>query len=188
MKKILVTGGSGFIGSNFIKYISKIHPDYNIVNLDKVSNDYNCNNLRYVKGDISDRGFIFNLFEKEKFDIVINFASVQNYDEKTEDKSIFTLTNIIGTQALLDASKECGVKIYHQVSTSEVYEDLENVGIPTYVASKLAADNLVTAYEKEYGLKASISRCGEINNIDNYCKKIDDIIHNYNYGEIYDIN
>lgn len=187
MKKILVTGGAGFIGSNFIKYISKTHPEYNIVNLDKVTNDYNCENLRYVKGDISDRNFIFNLFEKEKFDIVVNCAFEKNYNEETDDKSIFTVTNIIGTQALLDASRECGIKKYHQVSTSEVYEDLNEVKVPSYTASRIASDKLVLVYKKEYNLNATISRTGEIQDIEFYCVNIDNIIHNGVSGEIYDI-
>ena len=187
MKKVLVAGGSGFLGSNFIKYIKKIYPDYSIINLDKINSDYNYENLRYIEGDISDRNFILNLFEKEEFDIVINCASAKIYNKDTNDKSIFTITNIIGTQNLLDASREYGVKIYHQVPTNEVYKKLENTEIPNYVASKLAADKLVIAYEKEYGLRASISRYNETCDIDDYCNKIDSIIHNYDHCEIYDI-
>lgn len=187
MKKILVTGGTGFIGSNLIKYMSETHPEYDIVNLDKVMNDHNYENMRYVEGDISDRSFIFNLFEKEKFDIVVNCAFEKNYNEERDYKSIFTVTNIVGTQALLDASRECGVRRYHQVSTSEVYENLNEVKVPSYTASRIASDKLVLAYKKEYNLNATISRTGEIQDIEAYCENIDDIIHNGTSGEIYNI-
>lgn len=196
MKNILVTGGVGFIGSNYIKYMSNVHPEYNIVNLDKIANDCNCDNLRYVKenanykfinGNISDRSFIFNLFEKEKFDVVVNFASEHECYNNVEDKSEFVITNIIGTQALLDASKEYGVRRYHQVSTNDVYEDLGSADEPCYIASKIASDKLVMAYEKEYNLKSTISRNGKVCDIESYCKSLDDIIHNGIPGEIYSI-
>ena len=196
MKNILVTGGAGFIGSNYIKYMNNVHPEYNIVNLDKIANDCNCENLRYVKdstnykfinGNISDRSFIFNLFEKEKFDVVVNFASEHDCYDNTEDKSEFIITNIIGTQALLDASKEYGVRRYHQVSTNDVYEDLESADEPCYIASKIASEKLVIAYEKEYNLKSTISRHGKVYDIESYCKSLDDIIHNGIPGEIYSI-
>ena len=187
MKKILVTGGAGYKGLNFIKYLNKEHSECYVVNVDKVNNDYNCENYKFIQGDISDRNFIFNLFEKEKFDIVVNFATTQSDEYDMKDKSIFTITNIMGTQVLLDGSREYGIKRYHQISTSEVDKDLDKLDCPNYISSKLAADKLVLGYKKMYGLKATISRIDEVKNIQEYCKSIYSIINDGIPGTIYNL-
>lgn len=179
--KILVTGGAGFIGGNFVHHMVNKYPDYEIVNLDLLTYAGNLEtlkpvedkpNYKFVKGDIADREFIMDLFEKEKFDIVVNFAAESHVDRSIEDPSIFVKTNVEGTVVLLDAAKKYGVKRYHQVSTDEVYGDLpldrpdlfftEETPIHTsspYSSSKAAADLLVLAYHRTYGLPVSISRC-----------------------------
>lgn len=179
--KILVTGGAGFIGSNFVYYMLKTHPDYDIVCLDLLTYAGNLQTLedamknpkfKFYKGDIADREFVFDLFEKEKFDIVVNFAAESHVDRSIEDPGIFLQTNVLGTQVLMDASRKFGVKRYHQVSTDEVYGDLplertdlfftEETPIHTsspYSASKAAADLLVGAYHRTFGLPVTISRC-----------------------------
>lgn len=178
---ILVTGGAGFIGSNFIYYMLDKYKDYRIVCLDKLTYAGNLStlkkalenpNFRFVKGDIADREFVFNLFEEEKFDVVINFAAESHVDRSIEDPGIFLKTNVMGTQVLIDASRKFGVKRFHQVSTDEVYGDLpldrpdlfftEETPIHTsspYSASKAAADLLVLAYYRTYKLPVTISRC-----------------------------
>lgn len=179
--KILVTGGAGFIGSNFIYYMQKAHPDYSLVCLDKLTYAGNLETLeealknplfKFVKGDIADREFVFSLFEEEKFDIVVNFAAESHVDRSIENPGVFLTTNIIGTQTLMDAARATGVKRYHQVSTDEVYGDLpldrpdlfftETTPIHTsspYSASKASADLLVQAYHRTFGLPITISRC-----------------------------
>ena len=179
--KILVTGGAGFIGGNFVHHMVNKYPDYEIVNLDLLTYAGNLEtlkpvedkpNYKFVKGDIADREFIMDLFEKEKFDIVVNFAAESHVDRSIEDPSIFVKTNVEGTVVLLDAAKKYGVKRYHQVSTDEVYGDLpldrpdlfftEETPIHTsspYSSSKAGADLLVLAYHRTYGLPVSISRC-----------------------------
>ena len=179
--KILVTGGAGFIGSNFIYFMLKKHPGYKIVCLDALTYAGNLETLeeamknpdfKFIKGDITDREAVRKLFEEEKFDIVVNFAAESHVDRSIEEPEVFLKTNILGTQVLMDASKEFGVKRYHQVSTDEVYGDLpldrpdlfftEETPIQTsspYSASKAAADLLVVAYYRTYGLPVTISRC-----------------------------
>ena len=178
---ILVTGGAGFIGSNFVYYMLNKYSDYRIVCLDKLTYAGKLStlkkamenpNFRFVKGDIADREHVFNLFEEEKFDIVVNFAAESHVDRSIEDPGIFLKTNVIGTQVLMDASRKYGVKRYHQVSTDEVYGDLpldrpdlfftEETPLHTsspYSASKAAADLLVLAYYRTYKLPVTISRC-----------------------------
>jgi len=181
MKKILITGGAGFIGSNFIHYILNEYYNYKVVNLDKLTYAANLKNLKdvennpnykFIKGDISDRDFIFHIFEKEKFDIVVNFAAESHVDNSIANPEIFVITNILGTQILLDASKKYKVERFHQVSTDEVYGDLEldrkdlfftentplNPSSP-YSASKASADMLVKSYFRTYNLPVTISRC-----------------------------
>ena len=180
-KKILVTGGAGFIGGNFVHYMVDKYPNYMIVNLDALTyagNLETCqpvegkSNYKFVKGDITDRQFIFNLFEKEKFDIVVNFAAESHVDRSVTDPEIFIKTNVLGTQILMDAARSFGVERYHQVSTDEVYGDLplersdlfftEETPLHTsspYSASKASADLLVLAYYRTYGLPVTISRC-----------------------------
>ena len=179
--KILVTGGAGFIGSNFVYYMLEKHTDYDIVCLDKLTYAGNLHTLekamknkhfKFVKGDIADKEFVFDLFKQENFDIVVNFAAESHVDRSILDPAIFLKTNIIGTQVLMDASREYNVKRYHQVSTDEVYGDLpldrpdmfftEETPIHTsspYSASKASADLLVQAYHRTYGLPVTISRC-----------------------------
>lgn len=181
MKKILVTGGAGFIGGNFVHYMVDKYPNYMIVNLDALTyagNLETCQpvegktNYKFVKGDIADRDFIFDLFEKEKFDIVVNFAAESHVDRSVTDPEIFIKTNVLGTQVLMDASRAYGVERYHQVSTDEVYGDLpldrpdlfftEETPLHTsspYSASKASADLLVFAYHRTFGLPITISRC-----------------------------
>lgn len=180
-KKILVTGGAGFIGSNFVHYMLLKHPDYMIVNLDLLTYAGNLESLkdienepnyRFVRGDITDREFVNDLFEKEKFNVVVNFAAESHVDRCVLDPGIFVRTNVMGTQTLLDAARATGVERYHQVSTDEVYGDLpldrpdlfftEESLIHTsspYSASKAGADMLVLAYHRTYGLPITISRC-----------------------------
>ena len=179
--KILVTGGAGFIGSNFIYYMLEKHPGYKLVCLDALTYAGNLETLetamqnpdfKFVKGDITDRDSVRKLFESEKFDAVINFAAESHVDRSIETPEVFLKTNILGTQVLMDASREFGVKRYHQVSTDEVYGDLpldkpelfftEETPIHTsspYSASKAAADLLVMAYCRTYNFPATISRC-----------------------------
>ncbi len=130
--KILVTGGAGFIGGNFVHYMVNKYPEDQIVNLDLLTYAGNLEtlkpvegkpNYKFVRGDIADRPFIMDLFEKERFDVVVNFAAESHVDRSITDPGIFVRTNVLGTQVLLDASKEYGVKRYHQVSTDEVYGD-----------------------------------------------------------------
>lgn len=180
-KKILVTGGAGFIGGNFVHYMVDKYPNYMIVNLDALTyagNLETCQpvegkpNYKFVKGDIADREFIFDLFEKEKFDVVVNFAAESHVDRSVKDPEIFIKTNVLGTQVLMDASRAYGVERYHQVSTDEVYGDLpldrpdlfftEETPLHTsspYSASKASADLLVCAYHRTFGLPITISRC-----------------------------
>ena len=123
--KVLVTGGAGFIGGNFVHHMVNKYPDYQIVNLDLLTYAGNLEtlkpvedkpNYKFVKGDIADEAFIMDLFEKEKFDVVVNFAAESHVDRSIEDPGIFVQTNVMGTRVLLDASRKFGVKRYHQVS------------------------------------------------------------------------
>lgn len=179
--KILVTGGAGFIGGNFVHYMVNKYPDDEIVNLDLLTYAGNLEtlkpveekkNYRFIKGDIADRSFIMELFEKEKFDIVINFAAESHVDRSISDPSIFVKTNVMGTVVLLDACRTYGVKRFHQVSTDEVYGDLpldrpdlffiEETPLHTsspYSSSKASADLFVMAYYRTYGMPVTISRC-----------------------------
>ena len=179
--KILITGGAGFIGSNFAYYMLEHHPDYEITVLDKLTYAGNLHTLKeamsnpnfsFVKGDITDREFIFDLFKKSEFDIVVNFAAESHVDRSILEPEVFLKTNILGTQVLMDASKAFGVKRYHQVSTDEVYGDLpldrpdlffeETTPLHTsspYSASKASADLLVLSYFRTYKLPVTISRC-----------------------------
>ena len=175
--KILVTGGAGFIGSNFVYYELNKHPEDKIVVLDLLTYAGNIKNLdgckdnpnfKFVKMDIRNRENINKLFEEEKFDIVANFAAESHVDRSIKDPELFLRTNILGTQVLMDASLKYGVKRYHQVSTDEVYGDLpldrtdlfftEETPLHTsspYSSSKAAADLLVNAYHRTYGLNTT---------------------------------
>ena len=179
--KFLITGGAGFIGSNYLHYVTEKYPEDKFVCLDALTYAGNYNNIKmlegkenfkFVKGDITDRDFVDKLFNDEQFDIVINFAAESHVDNSIKNPGIFLTTNIIGTQVLMDASLKYGVKRYHQVSTDEVYGDLpldrpdllftEETPIHTsspYSSSKAGADLLVAAYHRTFGLPITISRC-----------------------------
>ena len=180
-KTILVTGGAGFIGSNFVYHMLKTHPDYKILcvdcltyagNMSTLSEAMKNKNFVFYKTNICDRLNIYKIFETEKPDIVVNFAAESHVDRSIETPEIFLQTNILGTQVMMDACRKYGVERYHQVSTDEVYGDLpldrpdlfftENTPIHTsspYSASKASADLLVQAYHRTFGLPVTISRC-----------------------------
>ncbi|MBR5772681.1 MAG: dTDP-glucose 4,6-dehydratase [Clostridia bacterium] len=179
--KILITGGAGFIGANFVYYMLKAHPDFDYVCLDSLTYAGNLKNLdkalehrnfTFAKGSIADREYVFDLFARESFDIVINFAAESHVDRSIENPGVFLETNVIGTSVLLDACRKYGIRRYHQVSTDEVYGDLpidrpdlfftEETPLHTsspYSASKASADLLTMAYSRTFGLPVSISRC-----------------------------
>ena len=178
---IIVTGGAGFIGSNFVFHMLQGHPEYRIVCLDKLTYAGNLStlepvmgnaNFRFVKADICDRAAVYQLFEEEHPDMVVNFAAESHVDRSIENPGIFLETNIMGTAVLMDACRKYGITRYHQVSTDEVYGDLpldqpdlfftEDTPIHTsspYSSSKASADLLVLAYHRTYGLPVTISRC-----------------------------
>lgn len=178
---IIITGGAGFIGSNFIFHMMEAHPDYRLICLDKLTYAGNLStlapvmdkpNFRFVKMDICDRDAVYGLFEEEHPDIVVNFAAESHVDRSIENPTIFLETNIIGTSVLMDACRKYGIERYHQVSTDEVYGDLpldrpdlfftEKTPLHTsspYSSSKAGADLLVMAYHRTYGLPVTISRC-----------------------------
>ena len=180
-KTVLVTGGAGFIGGNFVYYMLKKHPDYKIVCVDKLTyagnlitlkNALENPNFKFYKVDICDKDAIRGVFAAEMPDIVVNFAAESHVDRSIDDPSVFLTTNIIGTSVLMDACREFNAERFHQVSTDEVYGDLptdrpdlfftETTPIRTsspYSASKAAADLLALAYYRTYGLPVTISRC-----------------------------
>jgi dTDP-glucose 4,6-dehydratase len=177
MKKILITGGAGFIGSNFIRYLLNKYPEYLIINLDLLTYAGNPENLRdveknpnytFIQGDIVDRELVKGIVAGG-IDYLVNFAAESHVDRSIEDPDIFTRTNILGTQVLLDVAREYGIKGFLQISTDEVYGTLEGNGYFTeetplapnspYSASKASADMLVRAYYQTYQLPVIISRC-----------------------------
>ena len=179
--KILVTGGAGFIGGNFVHFMLKEHPQDDILCVDALTYAGNMETLapvmdnphfKFIKADIADREAIYSIFEQEKPEIVVNFAAESHVDRSIENPSIFLQTNVMGTQVLLDACRKYGIQRYHQVSTDEVYGDLpldrpdlfftEETPIHTsspYSASKASADLLVQAYHRTFGVPVTISRC-----------------------------
>ncbi|SCB02567.1 dTDP-glucose 4,6-dehydratase [Bacillus mycoides] len=176
--KLLITGGAGFIGSNFIRYMLKKYPQYQIVNVDLLTYAGNLSNIkdiasnqnyRFIKGDISNEIFIEKLFKKEKFDYVLNFAAESHVDRSIKNPHIFVQTNILGTQALLHSAYKAKVKKFVQISTDEVYGTLSQTDAFTehsiiapnspYSASKASADLMVRAYHETYGLPMNITRC-----------------------------
>ncbi|NMA18262.1 MAG: dTDP-glucose 4,6-dehydratase [Clostridiaceae bacterium] len=181
MQTILVTGGAGFIGANYIYYLLEHHPDVRVICVDVLTYAGNLSTLAealkkptftFYKDDICDREAIFEIFEKEKPDCVVNFAAESHVDRSIDNPGVFLTTNILGTQVLMDACRKYDVARFHQVSTDEVYGDLpldrpdllftEETPIQTsspYSASKAAADLLVQAYHRTYGLPVTISRC-----------------------------
>ena len=178
---IIVTGGAGFIGSNFIFYMLKEHPQDRIVCLDSLTYAGNLStlapvmdqpNFRFVKLDICDRPGVYTLFEEEKPDVIVNFAAESHVDRSIENPEVFLQTNIIGTSVLMDACRKYGIGRYHQVSTDEVYGDLpldrpdlfftEETPLHTsspYSSSKASADLFVLSYYRTYGLPVTVSRC-----------------------------
>ena len=178
---LIVTGGAGFIGANFVYYELRTHPEDRIVcydvltyagNIATLDEAKRSPNFTFVRGDIADRAAVYALFEREKPDVVINFAAESHVDRSIENPEIFLQTNIIGTSILLDACRKYGIERYHQVSTDEVYGDLpldrpdlfftEETPLHTsspYSSSKAGADLLVQAYARTYGIPVSISRC-----------------------------
>ena len=180
-KTVIVTGGAGFIGSNFVFHMLAKYLEYRIICLDKLTYAGNLStlktvmdnpNFRFVKDDICDREAVYKLFEEEKPDIVVNFAAESHVDRSIENPGVFLETNIMGTATLMDACRKYGIERYHQVSTDEVYGDLpldrpdlfftEETPIHTsspYSSSKASADLLVQAYNRTYGLPVTISRC-----------------------------
>lgn len=181
MKSILVTGGAGFIGSNFVYYMLKKYPEYKIIcvdcltyagNMSTLSDAMKNEKFKFYKTNICDRDGIYEIFEAEKPDIVVNFAAESHVDRSIENPEVFLQTNILGTQVMMDACRKYGIERYHQVSTDEVYGDLpldrpdlfftEETPIHTsspYSSSKAGADLLVLAYHRTYGLPVTISRC-----------------------------
>lgn len=178
MDTMLITGGAGFIGSNFIHYMMAHHPDYRIINVDKLTYAGNLENLKdieansnytFVKADICDVDAIDGILSTYKANYIINFAAESHVDRSIEDPSIFLKTNILGTQVLLDVARKYGVKKFVQISTDEVYGSLGPTGYFTedtplspnspYSASKASADMLVMAYYRTYGLPVNITRC-----------------------------
>ena len=178
---ILVTGGAGFIGSNFVYFQLKNHPEDRVICLDALTYAGNLKTLKkamenpsflFVKGDIADRAAVYKLFEEEKPEIVVNFAAESHVDRSLLDPEIFLRTNVMGTQVLMDACRKYGIRRYHQVSTDEVYGDLpldrpdlsfnEETCLHTsspYSASKAAADLMVQAYARTFKLPVTITRC-----------------------------
>lgn len=178
---IVVTGGAGFIGANFVYYMLEKRPEDRIICFDKLTYAGNLatleeaqkhENFKFIKGDIADRKAVYEMFEQEKPDIIVNFAAESHVDRSIENPEIFLQTNVIGTSVLMDACRKYGIKRYHQVSTDEVYGDLpldrpdlfftEKTPLHTsspYSASKASADLLVMAYHRTYQLPVTISRC-----------------------------
>ena len=179
--KILVTGAAGFIGSNFVFHMRKAHPEYDIIALDSLTYAGNLETLApvmeedhftFVRCDIKDREGVRKVFEEHHPDVVVNFAAESHVDRSIEDPGVFLRTNILGTQVLMDACREFGIRRFHQVGTDEVYgdlpldrpdlfftEDLPLQASSPYSASKASADLLVMAYHRTYGLPVTISRC-----------------------------
>lgn len=179
--KIVVTGGAGFIGGNFVHYMLNLYNDYKIICLDALTYAGNMEtlepvknnpNFKFYKADIADRIAVYEIFEKEKPDIIVNFAAESHVDRSIDNPGIFLQTNVIGTGVLMDACRKYGITRYHQVSTDEVYGDLpldrpdlfftETTPLHTsspYSASKASADLLVQAYHRTFKLPVTISRC-----------------------------
>lgn len=175
--RLLVTGGAGFIGSNFVIYMLNKYPTYQIVNMDSLTYAGNLENLKsiegnsnysFVKADIADAKAVDQIFQ-QGVDVVVNFAAESHVDRSIKVPEIFVKTNVLGTQVLLDAAKKYGVTKYVQVSTDEVYGSLGETGLFTeetplqpnspYSASKAGGDLLVRAYHETFGLPVNITRC-----------------------------
>ncbi|MFA5947398.1 MAG: dTDP-glucose 4,6-dehydratase [Candidatus Gracilibacteria bacterium] len=188
--KLLITGGAGFIGSNFIHYILNKYSDYQIVNLDKLTYAGNLDNLKdieknsnykFVKGDIADENFVFDLCEKEKFDAVINYAAETHVDRSIEAPKQFIVTDVIGTFTLLEAVKKFEIKKYIQISTDEVFGSIEKGAFTEespfepnspYSASKAGGDHLCRAYFKTYGLPVIVTHSCNVYGYNQYPEKV----------------
>ena len=179
--KIIITGGAGFIGGNFVHYMLNKYPNDQFIcldlltyagNLATIEQAMNKDNFKFIKGDIADRKLVYEIFESENPDIIVNFAAESHVDRSIENPEVFLQTNVIGTSVLLDACRKYGITRYHQVSTDEVYGDLpldrpdlfftEETPIHTsspYSASKASADLLVQAYHRTFDVPITISRC-----------------------------
>ena len=179
--KIIITGGAGFIGGNFVHYMVNKYPNDQFICLDLLTYAGNLatieqvmdkDNFKFIKGDIADRKLVYEIFESEKPDIIVNFAAESHVDRSIENPEVFLQTNVIGTSVMLDACRKYGITRYHQVSTDEVYGDLpldrsdlfftEETPIHTsspYSASKASADLLVQAYHRTFDVPITISRC-----------------------------
>ncbi len=178
MKNILVTGGAGFIGSNFVQYMMSKHPDYTIVNFDNLTYAGNLENLvsvqskpnyRFVKGDICDKEHVTKAFRTHAIDTVVHFAAESHVDRSILGPAVFVQTNVVGTNILLDVSREIGIERFLHVSTDEVYGSLGATGFFTeetslhpnspYSASKASSDMLVLAYQHTFGFPGIVTRC-----------------------------
>ncbi|MGE1111793.1 dTDP-glucose 4,6-dehydratase [Priestia megaterium] len=175
---ILVTGGAGFIGSNFVRHMVETYPSYGIVNYDLLTYAGNLENLKdieshgnytFVKGDINNRELVDHLVKYHNIDVIVNFAAESHVDRSITEPDVFIKSNVLGTQALLDVAKANNLKKYVQVSTDEVYGSLSETGYFTeetplapnspYSASKAGADMLVSAYHETFGMNVNITRC-----------------------------
>ncbi|WP_440602876.1 dTDP-glucose 4,6-dehydratase [Bacillus sp. GB_SG_008] len=175
---LLVTGGAGFIGSNFVRYILETYPEYKIVNYDLLTYAGNLENLKdvesnsnytFVKGDINNHELVDFLVKTYKIDVIVNFAAESHVDRSITEPDVFVRTNVLGTQTLLDVAKNNNIKKYVQISTDEVYGSLGEEGYFTeetplapnspYSASKTGGDLLVRAYFETYGMNVNITRC-----------------------------
>lgn len=197
--KLLITGGAGFVGADFCSYMVSLYPNYKFICFDALTYAGNIgavdkisakSNFRFINGDITNKKVVFDLFEREEFDIVINFAAQTSINNSIDNPDIFMQTNVFGTQVLLDASVKYKVKKFHQVSTSAVYKSFTNKSRASskenstlnpespYAASKGAADLLALAYCTTYGLYVTISRSchiyGPYQTVDNI---IPNVIH-----------
>ena len=208
---IIVTGGAGFIGSNFVFHMLKEHPDYRIVCLDKLTYAGNLStlapvmdnpNFRFVKADICDREAVYKLFEEEHPDMVVNFAAESHVDRSIEDPGVFLQTNIIGTATMMDACRKYGIQRYHQVSTDEVYGDLpldrpdlfftEETPIHTsspYSSSKASADLMIAnaLNDKPLPVYGEGLNVRDWLYVEDHCRAIDLIIHKGRVGEVYNV-
>ncbi|EPR26821.1 dTDP-glucose 4,6-dehydratase [Geobacillus zalihae] len=175
---LLVTGGAGFIGSNFVRYMLNKYPEYKIVNYDLLTYAGNLENLKdiqenpqyvFVKGDIRNYQLVDYIVKSHHIDVIVNFAAESHVDRSISDPSVFVKTNVLGTQVLLEVAKANNIQKYVQISTDEVYGSLGDTGYFTeetplapnspYSASKASADLLVRAYHETYGLNVNITRC-----------------------------
>jgi len=178
MKNVLVTGGAGFIGSNFVKYFLRAHSDVTVINLDKLTYAGNLENLtdvadnpnyRFVRGDICDREAVEKVFREFEIDTIVHFAAESHVDRSILGAAVFVQTNVLGTNVLLEVAKGLGVEKFLHVSTDEVYGSLGLTGKFTettplhpnspYAASKASSDLLALAYQHTFGLPVVVTRC-----------------------------